>query len=159
LGRLSETEGRSGVAQRAAKGSYQRAEAAAPGAGFGDGAPAEATFSDRVATPAEKKELAQQFSSNAGKAAQGNAFYFGADKGDAVVVDTIRNVGQKTFFLRNGQWIDSSLTKEEEAKPQQIERFSKEYFKLATELGKDGAAYLGIEEPVIVKLNGQVYQY
>ena len=105
------------------------------------------------------KKLQAQNRSNAGKAAQGNAWYFGADKGEAVVVDTVRNVGQKTFFLRNGQWIDSTLTKEEEAKPQQIERFSKEYFVLAKELGKEGAAILAIEEPVIVKFNGQVYQY
>ena len=160
LGRLRQADGQSGVAQRAAKGAYQRAEAAGvPGAGFGGGAREAEALADLNATPAEKKQLEQKLSANAGKAAQGNAFYFGAEKGEEVVVDTIRNVGQKTFFLRNGQWVDSSLTKEEEAKPQQIERFSKEYFKLAEELGKDGAPYLAIEEPVIVKLNGQVYQY
>ena len=157
LDKLAETNGRSGVAQRAAKGQYQRAAAAAPSANFGAGGGGLAPAAD--ASPAEAKELMAKRNQQAGKAAQGSAYYFDAEAGEAVVVDTVRNVGQKTFFLRNGQWVDSSLTKEEEAKPQKLERFSKEYFELAEKLGRSGAQYLAIDDPVIVKLDGQAYQY
>ena len=68
-------------------------------------------------------------------------------------------IGSKTFYLRNGKWVDASVTAEQEKQAHEIKRFSDEYFDLATKHGKDVAKYLAIDEPVIIKLDGQVYSY
>ena len=41
----------------------------------------------------------------------------------------------------------------------QIERFSDEYFDLVAKHGKYVAPYLAIDEPVVIELDGQVYQW
>ena len=76
-----------------------------------------------------------------------------------VVVDTVQNVGSKTFFLRGGRWVDSTLTEEQSKAVQKIERYSKEYFALLDKHGKDAAKYLAIEGEVTLVLGGQAYEF
>ncbi len=76
-----------------------------------------------------------------------------------VVVQTVQNVGGKTFFYRGNRWVDSSLTADQEKKVQQLERYGKEYFELVTRYGKHVAKYLAMEGPVTVVLDGQAYAF
>jgi Ca-activated chloride channel homolog len=132
---LSETNGESGVAQRGAKGYFQRAEqpadASGPPAAVGLGT-----------LPAETRN-----------------FYFDAKKDKAVAVDTVQNVGRKTFYRRSGRWIDGSLSKEQESQAIKLVRFSPDYFKLIEQNGKDAARYLSLDEPVTVEIGGQAYAF
>jgi Ca-activated chloride channel family protein len=79
-------------------------------------------------------------------------------RGQVRVVETVRRVGQKTFFLKNGRWVDSSVTPEMEAKAITIEQFSDRYFELARSQTAELNQYLTFEEPVTVNLGGQVYK-
>ncbi len=131
LGALNETSGESGVAQRAAKGYLQRAS-----------------------NPMDA------FPGPSGVAGvQSHNFYYDAKKDKQVAVDTVQNVGRKTFYRRGDRWIDGSLSKEQEKQVIKIERFSADYFKLVDLHGKDVAKYLNFDEPVTVELGGQAYSF
>ena len=82
-----------------------------------------------------------------------------AEEDQKVTVQTVQNVGRKTFFRRAGQWVDTSLTAEQERAVVKIERYSQQYFDLITQYGKDVAKYLAIDEPVMVELEGQAYSF
>jgi Ca-activated chloride channel family protein len=75
------------------------------------------------------------------------------------IVQTVQNVGSKTFFQRHGQWLDSTLTAELEQKVVKLDRGSDEFFNLIARHGKDVAKYLAIEGPVTVVLDGQAYSF
>ncbi|HEU5116424.1 MAG TPA: VWA domain-containing protein, partial [Isosphaeraceae bacterium] len=79
-------------------------------------------------------------------------------EGEVRVVETVRRVGQKTFFRKNDRWVDSSVTPEMEAKAITIEQFSDRYFDLARSQSAELNQYLTFEEPVTVNLAGQVYK-
>jgi Ca-activated chloride channel family protein len=96
----------------------------------------------------------------AAQAPAGGAARFRKADGDAeVVLDSVQNVGSKTFFLRGGRWVDSTLTEEQSKAVQKIERYSKEYFALLDKHGKDAAKYLAIEGEVTLVLDGQAYEF
>ena len=84
--------------------------------------------------------------------------YKSAESDKEVVVQTIQNIGRKTFFLRNNRWIDSNLTEEQEKKTQKVQRFSQDYFDLITKHGKDAAKYFALEGNVTFELGGQTYE-
>ena len=131
--------GPAGFAQRAAKGRLQAAGAAG-------GTPGEST------TPAS--ELARGGAYNgAGKA----ALYEDAD-GKTQVAANVQNIGQKTFYRREKQWRDASVTPEQEKKAQRVKQYSKEYFELASRHGAHLSKYLAFAEPVLVNLGNETYQ-
>ena len=74
-----------------------------------------------------------------------------------IPVQNVQQVGSKTFFLRNGQWVDSTLTEEQERNVRRIKRFSDEYFELSRQQGGDAAKVLAMEGDVTVVLDGQAY--
>ena len=43
----------------------------------------------------------------------------------------MRQVGNRNFFRRNNQWVDSQVTEKQAANAQRIMQFSDEYFQLA----------------------------
>ena len=71
----------------------------------------------------------------------------------------MQSVGRKTFFLKKGRWVDSAVTAEQEKNVRQIERYGREYFDLVAKYGREVAKYLAIDEPVLVELGGQAYQW
>jgi Ca-activated chloride channel family protein len=85
--------------------------------------------------------------------------YYCAERDKQVVVTTVCNVGRKTFFQRSGRWIDSAVSEVEEKQAQKVERFSQEYFDLVSAHGQHVARYLAMDEPVVVKLDGQTYEW
>jgi Ca-activated chloride channel family protein len=73
-------------------------------------------------------------------------------------VETVRRVGGKAFFKREGRWVDSTVTPELEAKAITLEQFSDGYFELAKKQTSEMNQYLTFAEPVTVNLGGQVYR-
>ena len=96
---------------------------------------------------------------DAAKAPSGAARYRKADSDELVIVNTVKNLGSKTFYRRGEQWVDSTVTAKMEKKAIKIKRYSKEYFALVDKYGKDMAKYLAIDEPVMLKLGTKVYMF
>lgn len=149
---LEKAEGRSGVAQRALKQKYQAADnlnaldeysievakkTAEPGAAAVPGLSAGGSFGRPVRA---RGVIAQDAS------------------GNVKIVDNVRNVGQKTFFLREKQWQDSSVTEEQKKTARRVTQYSTEYFELANAHGGTLAKYLVFDEPVLVNLGSETIQ-
>ena len=69
----------------------------------------------------------------------------------------VRNIGDRTFFRRDGQWIDSQLTAEQVANARRIKQFSDAYFELAAAHGRRLSQYMIFDEPVLLAVEGQAY--
>jgi Ca-activated chloride channel family protein len=80
-----------------------------------------------------------------------------AAKDMSQVQQNMRQLGNRTFYRRNNQWIDSTLTGDQEKKAQRVKQFSDEYFALARKHGRTLSQYLVFDEPVVVNLAGQGY--
>jgi Ca-activated chloride channel family protein len=70
---------------------------------------------------------------------------------------SVRQIGSRTFYRRNNQWIDSTVSKEQEASPTRVKQFSDSYFELARRHGRTLSQYLVFDEPVLVNLEGRAY--
>lgn len=140
LDALSEAAGESGFSQRLAKGELQRA-----------GAPSAATRPS--ADGVRRYNLA---AGGGGVAAK--PYYYDAKKDKAVEVDTVQQVGNKTFYRRGDRWVDSTIAPEREKRSQKIDRYSREYFELVDKHGRDAARYLAMDEAVLIDIGGTVYE-
>jgi len=69
----------------------------------------------------------------------------------------VRNVGNRAFYRRGTQWVDSTVTKEQERQTTRVKQFSDRYFELARRQGRNLSQYLVFDEPVLVNLEGQAY--
>ncbi len=78
--------------------------------------------------------------------------------GEVEVLDSVRNVGQKTFFLKEQRWQDSTVTPEQAKNAVRVAQFSPEYFDLAASHGGTLAKYLVFDEPILVNLGTKMYQ-
>ncbi|MCA9800914.1 MAG: VWA domain-containing protein, partial [Cyanobacteria bacterium HKST-UBA02] len=67
----------------------------------------------------------------------------------------VKVIGDKTFYLVNGYWVDGSFEKIEKAQLKEIEFGSKDYFELAR---KGLASYLGAGPQMILVHEGQCYR-
>ena len=83
----------------------------------------------------------------------------GEDGDESSIVQTVQNVGTKTFFLRQGRWVDSTLTEEQGKSVVNLVRYSPEYFDLITQHGFEIAKYLAMEGDVTVVLGEQAYAF
>jgi Ca-activated chloride channel family protein len=72
--------------------------------------------------------------------------------------ETVRQLGNKTFFRKGKRWVDSAVKPDEESKAVVVRQFSAEFFKLAREQKSELNQYLTFEGPVTLKLDGQVYR-
>lgn len=131
LDALKESSGVGGFVQREMKGNFQRA-ANAPASS----AKALQSFADQpTAAPAFADAKHES------EAAQSN----------------VRNVGNRTFFRRDGQWVDSQVTKSQEQNARRIKQFSDEYFEFARTNGRQLSQYLAFDEPVLLNVDSQAY--
>ena len=71
---------------------------------------------------------------------------------------TIRQLGTKTFFLRNGVWIEADITPAEEVKAQVVKQLSDAYFTLARSQTAEFNQYLNMERAVILRIGNAVYR-
>ncbi|OJW27044.1 MAG: hypothetical protein BGO49_23980 [Planctomycetales bacterium 71-10] len=72
--------------------------------------------------------------------------------------ETVRQVGAKTFYYKEGRWVDSAVKPEDEAGAKVVRQFSDDYFNLARAQSADWNQYLAFPEPVVVKLADAVYR-
>ncbi len=73
------------------------------------------------------------------------------------VGQNMRQVGNRAFYKRNNQWVDSTVTKAQEKKAQRVKQFSDQYFALARQHGRTLSQYMVFDEPVMVNLAGHAY--
>ena len=169
LAALEQTQGASGVNQRAFRGGLQMATdaAAAPRAAAGAfGMPAMPAY---PGAPAGKAERRPSPSGGLGGLAAPPAPAYGPALGSVAAEadwemlqaqQNVRQIGSRAFYRRaNNQWVDSTLAKEQEAKPIRVKQFSREYFELARRHGRSLAQYLVFDEPVMLNLEGQAYLF
>jgi Ca-activated chloride channel homolog len=179
---LSQTGGAAGSAQRAMKGDFQKAynyQAAndySGNAAPADGKDASAGFSRFAAKPSAAKSaggggyggrgpgLSSPASSAAPAAAveaakaAGELSYGGEIEAEAAHAQAaVRNVGNRTFYRRQNQWVDSQVTHAQQQNARKIKQFSKEYFDLANHYGRSMSQYLAMDDAVILNLDGQAY--
>ena len=69
----------------------------------------------------------------------------------------VRQIGTKTFYFKNGRWVDSTVKPDEDAKAEKVVQFTDSYFRLAGTQKAEYNQYFSQEEPVTVKLEGKVY--
>ncbi len=156
---LDRVSGPDGFHQRAFKSSLQTAEQAMPAASTPSGAPADAAYG-----MGPVGGMGGYGGRGAGRARGPGLAYeaYGAVAEDAEeelgeAVQTVRNIGNRAFYYRKGQWVDSKVTEEQEKKPTRIKQFSDEYFELARRHGRDFTQYMVFDEPVLVNLEDRAY--
>lgn len=142
---LQESSGQYGFNQRASKLSLQTANTPAAAA-----APLDS---------ARGGEAGIALSGSGGGYFGGNVRYYDALTDKDVAATNIRQLGRKTFFERGGRLVDSTVTADEEKSARKIERFSREYFDLMERYGKHVAQYLALDEPIVIKLGGETYEW
>jgi Ca-activated chloride channel family protein len=71
--------------------------------------------------------------------------------------ETVRNIGNRAFYRRGGQWIDSQLSQTQQAQAKRVKQFSDAYFELARRNGRQLAQYMVFDEPVLLNVEGQAY--
>jgi Ca-activated chloride channel family protein len=170
LVRLYELEGRFGVGQRDAKAALNQAQSLAV---VTEPAPTTEALSDLDALHAggaAGKPEANRFAAKAPPAGPGMRGIAGRSntpgllakakdfEGNDRVVRSVRTLGSKTFYLRDGRWVGADVTAEDEAKAIQVEQFTDAYFRLAEKQPTAENQYLTFNEPVTVKLDGQTYK-
>lgn len=175
---LDESSGGSGVAQRAMKGALQRADnlaaeqggysygpaslvpaavaapAASAGYGFGGRQGAGVAGSHTPALQAAGSAYATAMSA---AGAQAPTWQAEADREAAGAAASVRNVGNRAFYRRQGQWMDSTITSQQEPQARRVKQFSDEYFALANRYGRQFTQYAVFDEPVMVNVAGQAY--
>jgi Ca-activated chloride channel family protein len=172
------TSGRAGFVQRGIKGRFQnesldgvakaesRAEssrpalAAQPQAGVpqsaGGVAAASGPVDKKIAAPAPTLGKSVDRFDAAGRR---KSYSLAMDaEGNTKEVDTLRQVGAKTFHRRQNVWLECEISQERQDKAEKIVKFSTEYFHLVDTYGGKIAKYLDFDEPVVVELGGRVYR-
>ncbi|MDR1492474.1 MAG: VWA domain-containing protein [Planctomycetaceae bacterium] len=71
----------------------------------------------------------------------------------------VQQLGNQTFYFRNNQWEDPSVTAEQRKKVQVVKQFSDEYFALVKKHGKELTQFLVLDEPVLFNFKGQTYLF
>ncbi len=89
----------------------------------------------------------------AGELSYGGEIQGEADKAQA----SVRNIGNRTFYRRQNQWVDSQVTPAQQQNARRIKQFSKDYFDLANRYGRSMSQYLAMDEAVMLNLDGQAY--
>ena len=171
---LSVVDGRGGFAQRAAKGSFQRADRAEEsrrgslgGAYYEADAAAASPATARAPAPGGAKGFGGgRPQGGPSRMGLNGALAGGSGGGGAVEAAqleqaeaAVQRVGRKTFYRQGQRWVDADVTPAQEKDPVKIERFSSEYFELIDKYGKDVAKYLNFDEPVVVEIGGKAYAF
>ena len=170
LGALEAVAGSSGFAQRAYKGALQRAKTAnapaSPSIADMAGPPVAgrprdtggygASFGYGGGRPAAQPGLPSQAASSPGQRMAAEPLAE-ADSEMAQAQQTVRQIANRAFYLRNGQWIDSTANEDQQKNAVRVKQFSDEYFRLAKHHGKEFTQYVVFDEPVIVNVSDRTY--
>ncbi len=147
---LAESEGRFAFSQRAAKSNLKAAPQADALSLSGLGGRGGTTLES---LPAIEREQLQQAT------VVGNAVWFDARNQRSAVARNILQRGRKTFFRQGDRWVDSKVLERSSQSANRIERYSRDYFDLVARHGRHVNQYLSIDEPVVIELDGKVYEW
>ncbi len=162
LRRLGEEAGQSAFEQRSLKSSLRLAERAAP-AGAPRSAPNASSDAFGFGGMSSGRPVSGLSRGDA-KAMQQGGFGLPADvvdfehERDESGLEPVKRIGAKTFFLRDGRYIDSEATAEQIAKAIEIEQFSDAYFDLLKRLDESDNLYLAEDRELVVVLNNKCYR-
>ena len=132
LSAMEDTVGQGANLQREMKAEYMRA----------DKAPA-----PMAAAPEASQAKAEQMA----------AFDQMVAKADPASLHLPNQWGGQTFYYKNGQWQDSTVTEAQLKNPKVIAQFSDAYFELAKTLRSDQMVWLSQSEPVLLNHRGMTY--
>lgn len=154
---LKKSSGYAGVAQRAMKGSMQRANVISPMEAQADAFEMESVAVDAGGIRSAEAPVTM--------GRPGTGKFLARDKSEAkkTVSDSkfarnnLRQIGNRSFFMKNGQWIDSSLTETQQVqKPVNVKQFSEAYFELVRK-NQEIAPFLTMDEPILLRIGDQAY--
>lgn len=164
LADLKQAEGYGGFAQRSFKGAMQKAQvanapAALPMPAADSSAMGYGMMPGMGGGQAMGRGAGMGGGMMGGVAGQSSAPAFAAEAEQdyKTSAQTVRQIGNRAFYRRDNQWIDSTLNAEQQKNPTRIKQFSKEYFALAKRLTPGMSQYLTFDEAVLVKLDGKAY--
>lgn len=144
--------------QREFKGQLKLADRAAPaGAAGGIHSPQDLLSLDGIAAGGSDESLNRGIAIRAGgrPLATAPGGPFSLHRANA---EPVKRIGAKTFFLRNGCYIDSDATAKEVESAIEIVQFSDAYFDLLEKLVETDKAYLAEDRELVVRLNHQTYR-
>jgi Ca-activated chloride channel family protein len=151
---LSLVEGKEGAEQRSFKGRLQTATSGGPASAPAPVAGGKGGGYGGLGLAKDKsEEVAKKMSR-----AKGQAAFTQNAAGEIDVLDSVRNIGQKTYFFKEQRWQDSTVTPEQAKNAKRVVQFSREYFDLAASHGGTLAKYIAFDEPVLVNLGTVTYQ-
>jgi hypothetical protein len=76
---------------------------------------------------------------------------------ESEIIDRVKQIGSKTFFLRDGRYVDADATKEQIDGAIEIEQFTDKYFDLLKDLDEDSKVYFAEQTQVLVVLKDKAY--
>jgi Ca-activated chloride channel homolog len=100
----------------------------------------------------------KDFVSNTKIASASEAMSYEDAEGELQTVNTIKQIGAKTFYLRNEKWVEGTLDDRELKVAIEIKKFSDGYFKVAKGQKAQFNKYLAFEEDIVVRIDDKVYK-
>jgi hypothetical protein len=88
----------------------------------------------------------------------GSSAQQGTQNAPVNVNQNVKNVGSKTFYNKNDNWVDGSASAADEKNAKRVQFNSSEYFALAKGQPAEFNQYLSVGENVLVVVNGVAYQ-
>ena len=73
--------------------------------------------------------------------------------------ERVQQMANQTFYFRNSQWEDPTVTAEQRSNAIVVKQFSDEYFALVEKHGRELTQFLTTEEPVLLNFKGQTYLF
>ena len=73
--------------------------------------------------------------------------------------ERVQQMANQTFYFRNNQWEDPTVTAEQRKNAVVVKQFSDEYFALVEKHGRDLTQFLTTNEPVLLNFKGQTYLF
>ena len=83
----------------------------------------------------------------------------GRAKDFAQPFERVQQMANQTFYFRNNQWEDPTVTTEQRSNAVVVKQFSDEYFALVEKHGRDLTQFLTTNEPVLLNFKGQTYLF
>ncbi len=77
------------------------------------------------------------------------------EQGRTVRVETVRNIGRKTFYRRGGVWVDREYVDNENEEVEEVTQLSTRFFELVRGQRAAQNSWLTFSETVLIRLNGR----
>ena len=72
-------------------------------------------------------------------------------------MNTVQNLGVKTFYQKGGRWIDSTVTPEQEKRAIRLVQYSDKYFDLIRKLPATQNQYFTLNGELLLNVDGRTY--